>query len=158
MISFVAIDGAPLPGERRKLRQWLLRVASDYGVLSLDLSYAFGSSVWMADLNARHLGHEGDTDILTFDYSDPSWAQGSQRANARHLGRRDRRAIKGECCISSSRVKAQSADWGNTPEEEMRRVLVHGLLHLIGFDDMKPEDQKRMREAEDEALAIFASL
>jgi rRNA maturation RNase YbeY len=158
MISFVAVGDAPLPGERRKLRQWLQKIASDYGVLSLELSYAFGSSSWIAELNARHLGHEGDTDILTFDYAEQPLAQGSAVGMDRALLPFGRTVIQGECCISPSRVKAQSKEWGNSLQEEMRRVLVHGLLHLIGFDDKKPEDQKRMREAEDKALAIFASL
>ncbi|MFM7701390.1 MAG: rRNA maturation RNase YbeY, partial [Bacteroidota bacterium] len=133
-----------------------------------ELSYAFGPSGWMADLNMKHLGHEGDTDILTFDYgegiseerntselmppqfgpSDPDW----------QLSPFGRVTIMGECCICPERVAKQSADWGSTSQEEMRRVMVHGLLHLVGYDDKKSEDQKQMREAEDRALAIFASL
>jgi rRNA maturation RNase YbeY len=64
----------------------------------------------------------------------------------------------GECCICPDRVAKQSAEWGSTSQEEMRRVMVHGLLHLVGYDDKNSEDQKQMREAEDRALAIFASL
>jgi len=153
MISFIAVEGTPLPKGRRKLRRWLQRIAEDYGVRSLDLSYAFGSSEWMAELNQKHLGHKGDTDILTFDYGAPQATRGLSRG-----GPYRRTIIHGECCISPHRVKLQSVRWSNSDQEEMRRVLVHGLLHLIGFDDKKSEDQKLMREAEDRALVIFDSL
>ncbi len=163
MISFVSVDEAPIPQGRRKLRQWLERIAINSGVKSRELSYVFGPSGWMADLNMKHLGHEGDTDILTFDYGDRDYGDSPSpqldSANAGlHLRSFGRVIIRGECCISPDRVKNQSADWDSTPQEEMRRVMVHGLLHLIGFDDKKPGDQNQMREAEDRALAIFASL
>jgi len=168
MISFISVEETPLPQGRRKLRQWLERIAKDYGVEGLELSYAFGPSGWMADLNMKHLGHEGDTDILTFDYGEGI----SEERNTRELlapqfgpSDPDRRlspfgrvTIMGECCICPERVTKQSADWGSTPQEEMHRVMVHGLLHLVGYDDKNSENQKQMREAEDRALAIFASL
>jgi rRNA maturation RNase YbeY len=163
MISFISVEETPLPQGRRKLRQWLELIAEDYGVRSLELSYAFGPSAWMADLNMQHLGHEGDTDILTFDYGnlntgDSMSSQAAPPKQGNHLPSFGRVTVWGECCICTDRVNKQSAEWGSTPREEMRRVLVHGLLHLIGFDDKKSEDQKQMREAEDRALAIFASL
>ncbi|MFM7911167.1 MAG: rRNA maturation RNase YbeY [Bacteroidota bacterium] len=155
------------------MRQWLVRIAKDYGVEGLELSYAFGPSGWMADLNMKHLGHEGDTDILTFDYGEEYSREGiSEERNTGELlapqfGPSDpdlqlspfgRVTILGECCICPERVTKQSVDWGSTPQEEMRRVMVHGLLHLVGYDDKNSEDLKQMREAEDRALAIFASL
>ena len=178
MISFVSVEETPLPQGRRKLRQWLERIAKDYGVEGLELSYAFGPSGWMADLNMKHLGHEGDTDILTFDYGEGYSGEGisgegiSVERNTgellpsqfvpsdpdRRLSPFGRVTILGECCICPERVAKQSADWGSTSQEEMRRVMVHGLLHLVGYDDKNSEDQKQMREAEDRALAIFASL
>jgi len=173
MISFVSVEETPLPQGRRKLRQWLERIAKDYGVEGLELSYAFGPSGWMADLNMKHLGHEGDTDILTFDYGEGYSEEGiSEERNTgellapqfgpsdpdRRLSPFGRVTILGECCICPERVAKQSADWGSTSQEEMRRVMVHGLLHLVGYDDKNSEDQKQMREAEDRALAIFASL
>jgi rRNA maturation RNase YbeY len=178
MISFVSVEETPLPQGRRKLRQWLERIAQGYRVEDLELSYAFGPSEWMADLNMRHLGHEGDTDILTFDYGERYSGEGHSREGIseerntgelltppfgpsdpdRGLSPFGRVAIMGECCICPDRVAKQSAEWGSTPQEEMRRVLVHGLLHLVGYDDKNLEDQKQMREAEDRALAIFASL
>ncbi|MBM3911989.1 MAG: rRNA maturation RNase YbeY [Sphingomonadales bacterium] len=163
MISFVSVEETPLPQGRRKLRQWLEKIAEDYGVKGPELSYAFGPSGWMADLNMRHLGHEGDTDILTFDYGERNTGgslalQDGLSDRATHLNPFGRVTVWGECCICPERVTKQSADWGSTPQEEMRRVMVHGLLHLIGYDDKNSEDQKQMREAEDRALAIFASL
>ena len=168
MISFVSVEETPLPQGRRKLRQWLERIAKDYGVEGLELSYAFGPSGWMADLNMKHLGHEGDTDILTFDYGEGiSRERNTGELLAPQFGPSDtdrrlspfsRVTIMGECCICPERVTKQSADWGSTPQEEMRRVMVHGLLHLVGYDDKNSVDQKQMREAEDRALAIFASL
>ncbi len=173
MISFVSVEETPLPQGRRKLRQWLERIAQEYGVEDLELSYAFGPSGWMADLNMRHLEHEGDTDILTFDYGEGHSREGiSEVRNTgelltppfgpsdpdRGLSPFGRVTIMGECCICPDRVAKQSAEWGSTSQEEMRRVLVHGLLHLVGYDDKNLEDQKQMREAEDRALAIFASL
>ncbi|MFM7588799.1 MAG: rRNA maturation RNase YbeY [Bacteroidota bacterium] len=168
MISFVSVEETPLPQGRRKLRQWLERIAKDYGVEGLELSYAFGPSGWMADLNMKHLGHEGDTDILTFDYGEGISVEPNTRELLpsqfvpsdpdRRLSPFGRVIILGECCICPERVAKQSADWGSTPQEEMHRVMVHGLLHLVGYDDKNSEDQKQMREAEDRALAIFASL
>lgn len=163
MISFVSVEETPLPQGRRKLRQWLERIAQEYGVEGLELSYAFGPPEWMADLNMRHLGHEGDTDILTFDYGDrysggPKAPQASPSDQVKPLRPFGRVTIWGECCICPDRVAKQSAEWGSTPLEEMRRVLVHGLLHLVGYNDKNSVDQRQMREAEDRALAIFASL
>ncbi|MFM8978566.1 MAG: rRNA maturation RNase YbeY [Bacteroidota bacterium] len=168
MISFVSVEETPLPQGRRKLRQWLERIAKDYRVEDLELSYAFGPSGWMADLNMKHLGHEGDTDILTFDYGEGISGERNTRELLlpqfgptdpdRRLSPFGRVTILGECCICPERVTMQSADWGSTPQEEMHRVMVHGLLHLVGYDDKNSEDQKQMREAEDRALAIFASL
>jgi rRNA maturation RNase YbeY len=129
------------------LRLWLETIASHHGAQIDHLSYAFGSSNWMADLNQRYLAHEGDTDILTFDYSGP----GSQSSIK---GPRSPRLINGECCISPGMIREQAAFWKTTFEEEMHRVLVHGLFHLLGFDDRTPTQKKQMRSLEEKALAL----
>lgn len=155
-ISFVSVDETALPKGRLKLRRWLQEIASLHGAVVVSLSYAFGSSEWMAKLNFEHLGHEGDTDILTFDYTLPP-VESKKSAKAPNLAQQPYR-IHGECCICPSRVMAQSRDWGTRPEEEMQRVMVHGLLHLLGQNDQTTAQRKLMREAEDKALAIFALL
>jgi len=147
MIRFVSADGTSLPRQRRMLRLWLETIASHHGAQIDHLSYAFGSSNWMADLNQRYLAHEGDTDILTFDYSGP----GSQFSIK---GPGSPRLINGECCISPGMIREQAAFWKTTFEEEMHRVLVHGLFHLLGFDDRTPSQKKQMRSLEEKALAL----
>lgn len=147
MIRFVSADGTSLPRQRRMLRLWLETIASHHRAQIDHLSYAFGSSNWMADLNQRYLAHEGDTDILTFDYSGP----GSQSSIK---GPGSPRLINGECCISPGMIREQAAFWKTTFEEEMHRVLVHGLFHLLGFDDRTPTQKKQMRSLEEKALAL----
>ena len=115
MITFVSADGMPLPSKRRWLRSWLVEVAARHEARIEHLSYAFGSSAWMANLNQQFLNHEGDTDILTFDYSENP----------------EDGIIHGECCISPSMIREQAKVWGASFEDEMHRVLVHGLLHSL---------------------------
>jgi rRNA maturation RNase YbeY len=138
MITFVSADGMPLPSKRRWLRSWLVEVAARHEARIEHLSYAFGSSAWMANLNQEFLNHEGDTDILTFDYSENP----------------EDGIIHGECCISPSMIREQAKVWGASFEDEMHRVLVHGLLHLLGYDDQTDQDKRTMRRLEEEALSI----
>jgi rRNA maturation RNase YbeY len=138
MITFVSADGMPLPPKRRWLRSWLVEVAAQHEARIEHLSYAFGSSAWMANLNQEFLNHEGDTDILTFDYSENP----------------EDGIIHGECCISPNMIREQAKVWGVSFEDEMHRVLVHGLLHLLGYDDQTDQDKRTMRRLEEEALSI----
>ncbi len=147
MIRFVSADGTSLPRQRRMLRLWLETIASHHGAQIDQLSYAFGSSDWMADLNHRYLAHEGDTDILTFDYSEPG-------SHPSIMGPGSLRLINGECCISPGMVREQAVFWKTTFEDEMHRVLAHGLFHLLGFDDKTPPQKKQMRSLEEKALAL----
>ena len=147
MIRFVSADGTPLPRQRRMLRRWLETIASHHGAQIDQLSYAFGSSAWMADLNQRYLAHVGDTDILTFDYTKPA-----SQAPPKPSG--SLRLIQGECCISPGMIKEQAVYWKTTYEDELHRVLVHGLFHLLGFDDRTASQKKQMRSLEENALDL----
>ncbi|NBW33416.1 MAG: rRNA maturation RNase YbeY [Cytophagia bacterium] len=147
MILFVSADGTPLPRQRRRIKSWLERVANHHGAQIESLSFAFGSSSWMAELNQRYLAHEGDTDILTFDYQ--------EGVQTRPLAlNKPAKVVNGECCISPGMIREQAAFWKTTFEDEMHRVLVHGLLHLLGYDDRSATQKKQMRTLEEEALAM----
>ncbi len=89
------------------------------------------------DLNRRFLGHDEPTDVITFalDGDDGEGGGGFVTPGPRQLG---------EIYISCERAAAQSAEWGNTPEAEVRFLAVHGVLHLLGWDDATPEQRERM--------------
>jgi probable rRNA maturation factor len=89
------------------------------------------------DLNRRFLDHDEPTDVITFalDGDDGDGGSGFVTPGPRQLG---------EIYISCERAAAQSAEWGNTPEAEVRFLAVHGVLHLLGWDDATAEDRERM--------------
>jgi|TARA_B110001452_G_scaffold37574_1_gene28730 rRNA maturation RNase YbeY len=90
----------------------------------------------LLSINKKHLEHDYYTDIITFDYS---------RGNK----------ISGELYVSLERVEENALALGLSYESELRRVVAHGILHLIGFKDKTEEEEKAMRSKEDEVLAYI---
>lgn len=84
----------------------------------------------MAEINQEYLQHEGSTDIITFDYGDP----------ATHL--------HGELFISLDDALKQAKEFGTTWQTELARYVIHGILHLAGYDDLEPAARKKMKQAE----------
>lgn len=103
------------------------------------IQFVFMSDEQLYEMNMEYLRHDTYTDILTFDMS-----EGEE--------------IAGDMYISIDRVKDNAKTVGVDWEEELDRVMVHGLLHLMGYNDKTEEEQKEMREKEDAHLAIFASI
>ena len=134
MISFFAAD-VPVPLKQRVLvKRWLLSLAESRH-LSIDrLHYIFCSDDYLLEMNKQYLQHDYYTDIITFPIQDET----------------DK--ISGECYISVDRVKDNASEIGVTFAQELRRVMAHGLLHLMGEDDKRVEDAKSMRQAEEDAL------
>ena len=104
-----------------------------------EINYIFCSDPYLLEINKQYLGHDYFTDILTFDYS-------------------QKPVVSGDLFISIDTVRENAEYYGATFEEELHRVIVHGLLHLIGYDDHTPEEQKTMREKENYYLDIRKSL
>ena len=100
-----------------------------------DISIIFCSDPYILDINQRYLQHDYFTDIITFDYCEG-------------------KVLSGDLFISIDTVRENAAEYGASFEEELNRVMVHGLLHLIGYDDHTPEEQKEMRSKEDYYLSI----
>jgi probable rRNA maturation factor len=115
---------------------WLKNVANARGFSVSDIQYIFCSDEYLLDINRNFLQHDYFTDIITFDLSEK----------------------KGELCseiyISIPRVKENAKDFGVTFQEELYRVMAHGVLHLCGLKDKTPQQEKKMREAEDQALLM----
>lgn len=121
-----------LPDENL-LTRWLLNAAQSEGREVSELSYIFCSDEHLRKINVEFLDHDYYTDVITFPYDD--------------------HAIHGDVFISSDRVRENAGTAGVSFERELSRVMVHGLLHLAGYDDKTTEAKVRMTEREDAHLA-----
>ena len=101
-----------------------------------DIQYIFCDDTFLAEMNQQYLQHDTLTDIITFNY------------NSGHY-------ISGDIFISIDRIKENAATYKTTIEDELHRVMIHGILHLCGLNDKSPKDKKLMQEKENEALEIL---
>ena len=115
--------------------RWLRMVAGSEIKTLGDISIIFCSDNYILDVNIRYLHHDYFTDVITFDY-----CEGNK--------------LSGDLFISIDSVRENAIEFGTEFDEELHRVIVHGLLPLIGYDDHTPEDQKVMREKEDYYLGL----
>ena len=130
MIQFCTEDITFSLKEKLKHKAWLNEVAKQEGKKILELSYVFCSDEYLLQINQEYLNHDTLTDIVTFDNSE------------------DPKKIEGDIFISIDRVKENGERLG-TKETELERVMVHGLLHLLGYKDKKKEDKALMTDKED---------
>jgi rRNA maturation RNase YbeY len=114
---------------------WILLVLSRHGVEVQGITYIFCSDDYLLELNREHLDHDYYTDILTFPLSEPG------------------EPLVADIFISIDRVQENAAEFGTSFRDELHRVMIHGVLHLAGFDD-HGEEEARMREREDAALRL----
>lgn len=115
--------------------RWLKMVAGSEIKTLGDISIIFCSDNYILDVNLRYLHHDYFTDVITFDY-----CEGDK--------------LSGDLFISVDSVRENAIEFGTEFDEELHRVIVHGLLHLIGYDDHTPDDQKVMRAKEDYYLSL----
>jgi rRNA maturation RNase YbeY len=130
MIQFCTEDITFSLKDKLKHKAWLNEVAKQEGKKILELSYVFCSDDYLLQINQAYLNHDTLTDIVTFDNSE------------------DPKKIEGDIFISIDRVKENGEKLG-TSENELERVMVHGLLHLLGYKDKKKEEKALMTEKED---------
>ncbi|MBO8474697.1 MAG: rRNA maturation RNase YbeY [Bacteroidetes bacterium] len=115
--------------------RWLKMVAESEIRRIGDISIIFCSDNYILEVNRKYLGHDYFTDIITFDYCSGN-------------------VLSGDLFISVDSVKENSVEYGTEFEDELNRVIVHGILHLIGYDDHTEEDVKVMREKENYYLDL----
>ena len=115
---------------------WFGKICHTEGKLLGDVSVVFCSDTYLLELNKRHLQHDFFTDIITFDYSE---------------GVR----VAGDLFVSVDRVYENADAYNVSRETELNRVSVHGILHLLGYNDKTPQEVTVMREKENEALALL---
>lgn len=119
--------------------RWLRFVAEAEAKRIGDVNIIFCSDPYILDVNIKYLGHDYFTDIITFDYVEGN-------------------TLSGDLFISVDSVRDNASFYGTEFPVELRRVMVHGLLHLIGYDDHTPEEQKTMRSKEDYYLSLRESV
>jgi rRNA maturation RNase YbeY len=120
-------------------RQWLEQVVSGYSYKIDALSFIFCHDDYLLKINQQYLNHDYYTDVITFDYTEG-------------------RKISGDIFISIDMVQANAIEYKTTYEEELYRVIVHGVLHLMGFKDKSDEEILLMRQNEAKALELFKTL
>lgn len=134
MIRFFNEDVPYKLPQKQATRQWLKQQAEQEGYAVGDLNYIFCSDDYVLQVNRDYLQHDYYTDIITFDQSE------------------EQDKIEGDIFISVDRVTDNATQLGVSAEQEMRRVLAHGLLHLCGYGDKTDEEQAHMRKKEEEWL------
>lgn len=125
--------------KRRLCKQWLKMVAESEVKKIGDINVIFCSDPYILEVNQKYLQHDYFTDIITFDYCEGS-------------------VLSGDLFISIDSVSENSVFYKTEFKDELDRVIVHGLLHLIGYDDHTEEDQKMMRFKENYYLEILKKL
>ena len=136
MIVFVDGDVPCKVEGRRAIKSWLRSVADHHGKSLGDLSVVACSDKELLEYNRKYLDHDTYTDIITFDHSEGD-------------------TLAGDLLISFERVLENAENQEVVFQEELRRVMVHGVLHLAGLKDKTDADARAMRAAEDHALAVF---
>lgn len=120
--------------DRALLTRWLSGVARDHGISIGELTYVLLTDKAMLEYNRRYLDHDEYTDVITFDGQTGT-------------------GVSGDVLISYERVKENAATFGVSAQHELRRVMVHGLLHLLGHKDKTKAQRADMRALEDKYLA-----
>ncbi len=132
-ISFNFVEIKDNLKQKNKLKSWIKSIVEKEGMKVGDISYIFCSDDYLLEINKTYLQHDYYTDIITFDY------------NAENK-------IAGDLFISIDRVRENAEELNQSFEDELHRVIIHGVLHLLGYKDKTEKEEKLMRKKEQECL------
>ena len=133
-------EGVQLPKIRKRdTTAWIRRVAATYGKKVGEVGYMFVDDEKILEVNREYLGHDYYTDIITFDYCEGN-------------------TLNGDLVISLDTIKTNAEKFHKEYDEELHRVIIHGILHLCGINDKGPGEREIMEAAENRALAICPAL
>ena len=135
MISFNYETDFELENEAH-YEDWISRIIESEGFDEGEINYIFCDDEYLHKINVEYLDHDTLTDIISFDYT---------------VGN----LIQGDIFVSVERVKDNANDFNVSFEEELKRVLSHGVLHYCGYKDKSPEDEALMRSKEEEKMQMF---
>lgn len=130
-------DSVKMPAiAKKEITTWVKSVAESYGKRVGEIAYIFCSDEKILEVNRTYLQHDYYTDIITFDYTEGN-------------------KISGDLFISLDTVATNATQFNSTYNEELHRVIIHGILHLCGIDDKGPGEREKMEEAENKALSLL---
>jgi rRNA maturation RNase YbeY len=139
MISFSTVEINFDLSNKLKVKSWVKSIITSEGKSAGDISYIFCTDSYLGSMNEKYLNHLTLTDIITFDYSEKG-------------------KISGDIFISIDRIKENSGNFNTTFNEELGRVMAHGILHLVGYKDKTPGDKSIMRGKENYYLSSCPNL
>lgn len=120
----------------REIKNWIVQVIRSEEKEPGDLSFIFASDKYIKEINKEFLNHNYNTDVIAFDY---------KKGNV----------INGEIYLGINKIRKNAVQYKNTILNEVLRVMVHGVLHIIGYDDKTEIEEKKMKKMEDIYLEIF---
>ena len=133
-------DGVEMPSfDTQRIENWIVSVARGFGKTVGAVTYIFCNDDKILEVNRKYINHDYSPDIITFDYSRPM-------------------RISGDVFISLDTVRSNAILLGKTYDNELMRVIIHGILHLCGVDDKGPGEREIMERHEDEALALLSNM
>ncbi|MGZ3754850.1 MAG: rRNA maturation RNase YbeY [Mucilaginibacter sp.] len=121
--------------QKTQVRQWIKNTIVAEGFVLGELTFIFCSDAYLLKINQQYLDHDTYTDIITFDNST------------------EEKEITGDIFISIERIRENAEKFGQSVVDELHRVIIHGVLHLLGYKDKTPNDNKNMTQKEDEYLS-----
>lgn len=139
MITY-STDGVKMPQiKKRETTAWIKAVAATYNRRIGEVGYMFVDDEKILEVNNEYLGHDYYTDVITFDYDEDD-------------------IVNGDIVISLDTVRTNAEKFGKVYEDELHRVIIHGILHLCGLKDKAPGEREQMEAAENKALALRLEL
>ena len=127
-----------LPDQNR-VKEWISTLIKRHGMSVGNIGYLFCDDSFLLEANNKYLNHDTLTDIITFDYVNSN-------------------LVSGDIMISVERVSDNSVTFGVPFSDELHRVIIHGVLHLLGQGDKTDDEARIMRQREDEALALWKTI
>ena len=134
-VSYFAEDVKMPAIKKREATDWIRRVASGYGKKCVDIAYIYCFDEKILEVNKGYLQHDYYTDVITFDYTEGD-------------------KIGGDIFISVDTVRSNAEQFGTDYDEELHRIIIHGVLHLCGINDKGPGEREMMTRHENEALKL----
>ena len=151
MISFNNEDIQFNLKNKTNLKNWIVSTIEKKKKKTGDISFVFCSDAFLLEMNKEYLNHDTYTDIITFDYSGES-----SETSKSPLPPLQRGNISGDIFISIDRVKENADKFSKSFEDELHRVIIHGVLHLLGYKDKSKIAKTEMRKQENRCLKALA--